>query len=261
MSILTWVYSKKDELGIEFSTDNWTEKSGLKLYDYETTIKQNDLKLVGRGVDELEPIAIIKSVSETIERLICREFDVSSVGLSIQSDDKSFDASVHAKDEVLERFYLKKHIDLEIPFRLFEQNSSIVKLFKLRNVSSMIQFFKMNTPIGYYGIGCLLELNGKTSVGFSFSYNEMKAIEKSFIEALPNLFWLQDSDIKNDDLPWHLQSEFVGKIKQLLNPIQTNLKTETVLPEIIGRKIDLSGHDLLATAPIEVISFRIKDDI
>jgi hypothetical protein len=119
----------------------------------------------------------------------------------------------------------------------------------------------MNTPVGYYGIGCLLELNNKSSIGFSFSYGAVKSIEKAFIEALPNLFWLQDGDIKNDDLPWHLQSGFLEKIKQLLKPTEMNLKTEMVLPEIVGHKIDLSGHDLLSTAPIEVISFRIKDEI
>lgn len=263
MSLLTWIYSKKDELGIEFSTDDWPKKSGLHLYDYETSIQYKNNYFVGRGVDESEPVAIIKSASEVIERLICDEFNVSSVGLSIQSEDKSFDSELHAKNEVLERFYLKRHIDLNTPFKILEASSHLCLAFAKHNDSCKVTFFKMETPLGYYGTGCLLENGNRVSTGFSFSNNEAQSAEKAFIEALPNYFWLQENEMTENAKPWHIQAAFISKIKELIasdNMVHSKIASSLVLPKIEFINLDLSKHELLATAPIQVKSFRIKNE-
>lgn len=261
MSLLSWVYNHKEQLSIEFSTDDWSSKFGLKLFDYESSIKHNNMEFYGRGVDEVESVAILKSVSEVIERVICNEYGITSVGLSIQStQDNIFDSDSHAKDEILERYFLKKHIENGVPFRMIEATGPMVSEFKKHNSSSKMQFFKMNTPVGYYGVGCLLELNDKASIGFAFSYIEIKTIEKAFTEALPNLFWLQENDIKDEEKPFHLQLSFISKVKSLLGLTATNIKIETQLPDIVGQKIDLSEHGLFATAPIRITSFRIKEN-
>lgn len=261
MGLLSWLYSKREELELEFATGDWPEKAGLKLYDYETIVRYKNTELIGRGVDQAESVSILKSVYELIERIICHDLNISSVGLSIQSSvDSIYDADLHAQNEVLERHYLKKHVDQGIQFLNIDVNTPLVRDFKKHNSSCEVRFFKIMTPKDYFGVGCLLNAEDRSSIGFSCSFNELKSIDKSLIEALPNFYWLGENRVKDEEKPWHLKREFLSKINELCEKsTEWGLSIDSI-PDFDVEKIDLSNHSLLSTAPIRATIYRIKNE-
>lgn len=256
MFLLNWLYEHKNSLNLKMSLASWPERARLDLYDVEMSIQYNEKIFLGRGVDKIEKIAIKKAATEVIERLLCSELNISSTGIAIKVDSESFfDADLHAKNETLERYFLKLHLDNNIQFLNVVPESELISKFKKHHPSVEISFFKLNSSIDFFSYGCLIKEEAVVSTGFSAEQDSVKALEKSFIEALPNFYFSKENSIDDSDKPWHLKASFINQVTSLVGAQGENI----YLPEPILKKIDLNlkEHPLLKTAPISASKYEV----
>lgn len=256
MLLLNWLYEHKNSLNLKISLASWPEQARLDLYDVEMSIQYKEKIFFGRGVDKIESIAIKKAASEVVERLLCSELSISSTGIAIKVDSESFfDADLHAKNETLERYFLKLHLDNNIRFLNVFPESELISNFKKQHPSVEVSFFKLNSSVDCFSYGCLIQEEAVVSTGFSAEQDSLKAIEKSFIEALPNFYLLIENSIDDSEKPWHLKASFINQVTSLVGTQGEN----TYLPEPIFMKIDLNlkEHPLLKTAPISATKYEV----
>lgn len=213
-----WLYINREKFCAQFKELNWPKSYGLDVFDFVTTIQINGQFFEGRGVDTYREIALEKSVSEAIERYICISLGFDSVGFSVSG---VIDTEVHAQNELLERYYLAQHLKNKTPLFNLENKSlkddSIRKFEEKNNLA--VEHYVMNTPNNMFGLVCRirsLDFN-RITFGFSLNQNIEHAIDKSFLEALPNYAWLdQKSNDSKNNIPWHISEEFTDELNSLL---------------------------------------------
>lgn len=254
--MLNWLYEHKNELNLKMSLAEWPDVARLDLYDVEVSLDYMGKTFLGRGVDRLENTAVTKASSEAIERLVAHELNIESTGLSLKVDsDEAFNADLHAQNEVLERYFLTLHLDRKVSFKIVDVENELVQKFKKYNSQAEVRFFDLNIPNDSCGLGCLIKEGSVTSLGFSVSQTMDKACEKSFVEALPNFYWLKKNEIDDINKPWHLKSFFIQKILNLLT--QTVIKETFLMPVIHKKDLRLSEHLLLKSAPIVFSKYEV----
>jgi len=220
-AITHWLITHKDLFKLAYKQYDWPDRYSLGLYDFSCHLNFENIKSEGRGTSTDPDLAIEKASAEVIERYICLKLNIPSVGVAV-SGEKS--ALIHAQNEALERYYLNNHLELKWPFKKVDlANHSTASLSALLNklTSSFkmvnIDFYQMHTPPDNVGIICSiqhLEANFY-SFGFSFDSEYSTGLERSFLEAIPNI-----AAISNDDLskrPWHLSDDFKARLLPLLS--------------------------------------------
>lgn len=257
--LASWLYSKRQELNPQFKEFNWPSRVFPGLYDFATTISWNGIEAGGRGVDSQREIALEKSVSEAIERLICKTLGFDSVGFAIAG---THDPSEHAKFEAMERFFLKHHLDEKIPFSPISVESEEARKFRNQNPDAVLSFFSMQTPKNLFGVVCSIksEKIKLTALGFGLSDSIERSVQRSFNEALPNFAWLTDDDKSIEfELPWHIDSKFLAQIEPLLNGSHEEGKPTLEMPTLSRMEMAKSVIPVLSSAPIQMARFLAEE--
>lgn len=259
--LVSWLYSKREELNPRFKEFNWPKQWLAGLFDFSTTITWNGTTVEGRGVDEKREIALEKSVAEALERLICIKIGIDSVGLAVAG---THDPSTHAQNEALERFYLKEHIRNQIPFQIIDNQCSMAHELTMVHPTSEVTFYRMRTSLDLFGVVCLITSleTKKSSLGFALSNSLEDSMRRSMLEALPSFVWLMDGAIKGEvtssSLPWHIAPEFLDQILPLLNGTLP-MKSEGAIkiPELQKIDVRVGEISVLTSAPMRVARFVV----
>lgn len=257
MSLLNWLYDHKNELNLKISLAEWPERSGFNLHDVEMNISYEGQNYVGRGLDAHETIAIKKASSEVVEHLISSILKINTTGLSVA--DADFDSEEHAKCEVLERCFLKEHMERELPLVISDVDSEFSSYFK-KNNSGKVLFFEIKVPEGYFGYGCILRVSDIISTGFAVSKSQNHATNKSFLEALPNFYWLKENEISEADKPWHLRLPFVTQLSLLIKPEKNIVLNIPKMPKMRKIEINLDNYSILKTIPVYVSKYEVVNE-
>lgn len=255
--LATWLYSKRTELNARFREFNWPKQVCPGVFDFETKISFDGIEAEGRGVDTRREIALEKSVSEAIERLICKTLQFDSVGFAVAGN---FDPTEHARFEALERFYLNEH--LEKSLSLVKLNFAFPDVLKLKShtQTSEVAFYRMQTPINFFGVVCRIQSKDskQTSWGFALSENVDKSVRRSFFEALPSFAWLaSDEKLEMSELPWHLQPSFCQRIQVLLSDANDFQATKELLPNLKSVAVALEPISILKDAALKLARFEV----
>lgn len=232
--IANWLYQNKQKFSVQFTKLNWTKDYGFELSDYEVSCTYKSKKLIGRGIDSVQAIALEKASSELLERMFCVDQKIDSTGLAISA---VIDTKEHAKLEAMERFYLKEHLEKKVSFRLLEANSNFIDEVQAK-LNCKVRFFQMRTVENIFGIVAqILSENNEFSYGFSLGLKCESAVNKSLQEALPNFIWKIKESPADEDCPWQLTYKFHHEITPLFG---ANLPVE--LKEI--SEINLTEHEI-----------------
>lgn len=266
-AITHWLITHKDLFKLAYKQYDWPDRYSLELYDFSCYIGFENIKSEGRGTSTNPDLAIEKASAEAIERYICLKLNIPSVGVAV-SGEKS--ALAHAQNEALERYYLNNHLELKWTLKKVDlANHSIDSLSALLNklTSSFkmvnIDFYQMHTPPDKIGVICSiqhLETNFY-SFGFSFNSEHSTGLEKSFLEAIPNIGAI-NNEINSGDLnmrPWHLSDDFKARLLPLLtNSVNYSEKDFPLTPpqiEIESLNMDLFPE--LKNCPINPVRVKI----
>lgn len=252
-----WLYKNKSALNAQFKELNWAQDYGMPIYDFQTQISYNDITVRGRGIDLNRHVAFEKSIAESVEFLICLFNGVQSSGTAVGS---GFDPSFHAQHECLERYFLNYHLKHNLGFAKLEHESQLVKDFSRKNPNMEINFYKMNTEENFQGVICKVGNPQKliTSFGFALSEDQNTSIEKSFLEALPNMAWLEKNKTNIDKNIWQLQPEFVTKINSLIQaPASKKIRT----PKLVEVRLNQPEEEIWVTAPFQIVRYEAKGEV
>jgi hypothetical protein len=256
-TVIGLLFSVKESIKLDITEYEWPKDYKLNYFDFAVSFEHEGHKLIGRGVDKTESLAIEKAASEAIERLICYTNNINSVGLSVGI---GYDCDEHSKFEALERYYLNEHVSKKI--KLSKHNisaSDLINDFVKKNNQVKINFFKMLTPKDTFGIICILYQGENRSIGFSYSNDERTAFEKSFIESLPNLAEILKNKYKDENKPWHLKGEFIDQI-ELLENSENEIKLYLVKnPALEKVKINLDKISFLSGSKLRAVKYIVKD--
>lgn len=260
--LASWLYSNRNSLGTVFKEFNWPRQYLPDVFDFSTKILFDGIEAEGRGVDSIREIALEKSASEAIERLICKVLKFNSVGLALTG---SFDPSPHARFEALERYFLDYHIDHQIDFELVRETNSLAEQFRLLNPKTKLSFYRMATTLEFYGVVCVIEssVGSAIALGFALSESLNISLRRSLFEALPNFTWLLDqSKVEcrtQEGIPWHIGEKFLDKIKPLLkaNQISESQIIHIESPPLEKLGVNYSQIEALRMAPIQLARFVV----
>lgn len=259
--LATWLYSNKQIFDLRFREFDWTARHLPGVHDFSAIVRWNGVEAEGRGLANSRELALEKASAEAIERLICRILNLDSVGMAVSGTQ---DPTIHARNEVYERYFLDSHLNLSIPMSELKPSGSgshIVELFRSHNPTAALQFFKFATPTDFHGAVCLIDSQQK-SLGFAFGTSLEDVISRSFLEALPNFAWFQDKlggQEKNQPtpkLPWHLREEFLNRVIPLLGGSGDG-QMSIPLPRVVELSADVSSISIFKDAPIRVARFGL----
>ncbi len=255
-----WLYLNKSELRPVLTEFKGTGEIAPGLYDFSTKVVWNDIAVEGRGVDEARDVAFEKSVAECIERIICVEKNINSVGLAVSGPGHC--PRTHAKNELFERFYLNEHLTKKLSFKKISVENTVAEHFLKLNQNCKAEYFQMQTPNQHSGIVCRISNDDKSAFGFALSESLEDSLRRSFLEAIPSFAWLAATAEKNtlfNELPWQISKEFVSKISPLLDSDSKNEGKISTEPDINIESIDLFGITILKSLSIEAIRCTLTD--
>lgn len=260
--LATWLYSNREVLSAQFREFNWPVRYLPGVFDFSTKIFWDGIEAEGRGVDLIREIALEKSASEAIERLICKSLNFDSVGFAVAG---SHNPAAHARFEALERYYLNFQIENQVGFNLIEDENSVTSQFRETNSKAELSFYQMATPLENFGIVCKIErLDEKVkSLGFAFSESLDQSLRRSLFEALPNFTWFSDGpnyDSRTQEaVPWHVDEKFLDKIEPLFQAQQKSWLQQRISPPCLEQvNVDISLLPVLKTAPIQLARFILS---
>lgn len=261
-SLAAWLYSNRQALNPRFKEFSWPERFLSGLFDFSTVLTCDGIEAEGRGVDTRREIALEKSVAEAIERLICKILGFDSIGFAAAA---TIDPTTHARFELLERFYLGKHIQSHTPFQKITASCELAEKLRSQNSNSEISFYRMATPADIFGVVCLIESfqNQKRSLGFALSDSLDNCLRRSLLEAIPNYAWLIEKDtnieITEPTTPWHIDPDFLKKIIPLLEKENSVKQIGTFqIPILKNVEVFHSQITILKDAPLRTSRFILQ---
>ena len=252
--LAAWLYLNRSKLDPKFTEFKGTGELLPGLFDFSTRINWNGVELDGRGVDERREIAFEKSVAECIERIICVEKNITSVGLAVSGE--GHDPDSHARFEALERYYLNEHLQKSVYLKKVESKSNLVEIFLNSNPDCKAEFFKMLTPDHLHGLVCRISGANQYAFGFALSESIHDSERRSFLEAIPSFAWLKtnvDADLKNQNTPWQISIDFISNISPLLGDSSTKHLQNLIFPNLVFEKIDYSNIRILNTLSMNAV--------
>lgn len=264
--ITNWLIRRKDQFKLSYTQYEWPERYGLDLHDFSAQIEFGNLTSNGRGLSTHPEVAIEKASAEVIERYICQKLGIPSTGVAVSGESSSL---IHAENEALERYYLNQHLKRKIPLAHFDlgtENLSLITLIaqiQKRVPSTDLDFFRMQTMEGKFGLVCSIQnkINAVHSFGFSFGTDLRKVFAHSLYEALPNFVALCDDtlDASDSERPWHLKKVFRENIISLLKTDidSQKLQVSIAAPQLKLESIGLDRFPELEGCPISPIRVQI----
>lgn len=180
-----WIEINHKELGLSVTSLNWTKDNNLDFYDFYSTIQISNRVYQGRGTSRIKNEAIIKSIVEAIERVVCFDNDIHSNGVAAHS---SIDmAKENAKNELIERDNYLSHYLLHYKGKSINSDPRLNDLLEFLNNNHFSYEFK-NVSLGRKcSIAFYATFNNTTYLGFGCSNSLYKAQEKALFEALTKI--------------------------------------------------------------------------
>ncbi|MBL7557085.1 MAG: hypothetical protein JNM24_14770 [Bdellovibrionaceae bacterium] len=254
--LAAWLYLNRSKLDPKFTEFKGTGEFLPGLFDFSTRITWNGVELEGRGVDERREIAFEKSVAECIERIICVEKNITSVGLAVSGEGHNPDS--HARFEALERYYLNEHLQKRTYLKKIEFKNNLVETFLSSTPDCNVEFFKMLTPNHLHGLVCRISGANRNAFGFALSESSHDSERRSFLEAIPSFAWLKtnaDAEMKNQNIPWQISNDFISNISPLLGDSSTQHLQNLIIPNLVFEKIDYSKIKILNTLSMNSVRY------
>lgn len=185
-----WVLSTAKDLNLRVTKLDWIDSYYKGYSDIAVKIEIDSKIYEGRGSDIDSTTALMKGVTEAIERFVCRANKISSVGVGGHYDVDV--AKENSLLEFIERSVIAAHFNRKNAMFLNSTENISIKTKDFGKVDLKIHQFRMNTPENYFGIFTLaegidtgFEIGG--IMGASVARNLEVAIRKSSIECLRNV--------------------------------------------------------------------------
>lgn len=185
-----WVLGSAKDLNLQVTKLDWISDYYKDHLDIAVKMEIDAKTYEGRGSDVDSTLALMKGVTEAVERFVCRTNNVSSIGVAGHYDLEL--AKNNALLEFIERTSIWNHYSNKIGMKPISVHHISVMTKDFGAVSLKVHQFQMNTPQGYFGVFTLAE--GLTSgfeiggiMGASVCRNYDEALKKSSIECLRNV--------------------------------------------------------------------------
>lgn len=205
MTFDQWILSDFSKLNVEVKKLTWTLGVLPHFHDYVVYIKYKNEIFYGRGTDLNEEVALKKAISEAIERIFLINSDLkNSNGIAAHPDLRH--SQINSMNELVERDLFLSHFLTNTPFNKLSSTC-------LKNLSEAFSFVETNkhdvslfaTKKSNYGETIVCVISGRNDfgciIGLSLnSGNLHEAIEKSFIEAFRQYFYLLSNNKLTDNI-------------------------------------------------------------
>ncbi len=215
-----WLLKNAKSLNLRVTKLDWIHQHFNGYSDIAVKIEIALSIFEGRGTDTDADIALVKAVTEAIERFVCRENKISSVGVAGHYDLNL--AKKNALFEFIERTAINFHFSQKIGMNLISTNQISVNIKALGFVQLNVHQFQMNVPNGFTGVFTLAEGLDSVDIGGIMGSAVCKdldvAIKKSSIECFRNVFALS---IANHD------STSIDDLRKIKSP--TSLDSQNLL--------------------------------
>jgi hypothetical protein len=185
-----WVLNTAKDLNLRVTKLDWIDRYYKGYSDIAVKIEIDSKIFEGRGSDIDSTTALMKGVTEAIERFVCRANKISSIGVAGHYDMDA--AKENSLLEFIERSVMAAHFNKKNAMLLNSTDNVSIKTKDFGKVDLKMHQFRMNTPENYFGIFTLAE---GTDTGFeiggimgaSVARSLEEAIRKSSIECLRNV--------------------------------------------------------------------------
>lgn len=188
-----WILKNAKVLNLRVTKLGWISHFIEGYSDIVVKIKIDSIVFEGRGADIDPDVALVKAVTEAIERFVCIQNQISSVGVAGHYDLDL--AKENALFEFIERSTINYHFSQKAQMKLISTDQMSINTNETDLVKLNIHQFQMTTPNGFKGVFTLAE--GLESgfdiggiMGAAVCRNLDAALKKSSIECFRNVFTL-----------------------------------------------------------------------
>ena len=256
---------KRDLLNLQVSQLAWPNLLGFEVFDYEVSIVIDGKLSTGRGVDEIESLALDKAIGEAFERSLAERLPVERRGGGFAVHPERELAIKAARLELIERDSFYCHFLTSTPFKKIEnwQEQAIARpLVRLcRERGLLLNAVSLATPIG---VNCVLvTAQGREAkfkrfglrLGFGCTDTTIEAaLKKAILEVMPNL----SAAVLNDQHDSLSMTEF-AKLKDV-EPIHHQ---RWALNEEAGSSLDHClprDQNTVAGQPLDLSRLEIREE-
>lgn len=273
-----WLLKHTSVLNFKATKGKWVSEWLPRFHDYQVNISLEGKSYQGHGIDQDEELAMIKALSEAIERAICTKYNINSTGVAVHSNID--EAISTAKRELIERDIFLCHFLTNKPFknsyssRIDTINMDLIKS-KLESYGVFIHLFEMTPTKELFNAVCISTCpKGKipysSIIGLGCEYSLMEAQKKALLECLRNTVWFikeghkenidincntfQSKSIHNseDHHNLYLNKECYPFIEDLINSNAKSLEQNDIfLNQILCKSLE-PVFSVIADAPIYI---------
>jgi hypothetical protein len=218
--VMAALYENRDQLKFRVREFDWPTRFGAMLFDFEVAISVGRSEHIGRGTHKTQEIAVEKACSEAIERSICAEKNISTVGVAVHPIQQL--AIENAKQEFLERFYFNYIIDNQIA--LIPEVAPKCDT-AINSLDAQFSFFDLYKADGLRVCMALFKHKGEAvCIGLGSDAYEQVSREKAFIEAFRNYVAFVDDPVLSSKLVdqdhnlWCANPEFIKRLRIVSTP-------------------------------------------
>lgn len=210
-----WVLKNAEALNLQALKLDWIYNYFKETTDISVKIEVESNIYSGRGSDRNPDLALMKGVTEAIERFVCAKNMISSVGVA------GHYCLDHAKEnsflEFIERFAIWFHFNQEVGMNPIDPGQETKDIFINTKdhgaISLKVHHFQMDVPEGFFGVFTLAEGTDAFNIGGIMGAAVARSLEeahkKSSIECFRNVAALAT----------HTQESItIKEFRKILNP-------------------------------------------
>jgi hypothetical protein len=185
-----WVLSTAKDLNLRVTKLDWIDSYYKGYSDIAVNIEIDSKIYEGRGADIDSTVALMKGVTEAIERFVCRANNISSIGVAGHYNQDA--AKENSLLESIERSSISTHFIQKIGMKLKSTESISINTKDFGKVALKVHQFQMNAPEKCFGVFTLAEgIDSSFEIGgimgASVARNPEDALMKSSIECFRNV--------------------------------------------------------------------------
>lgn len=242
--LIPWILANQDFLDLRVTDYEWNRRTFSSMKDLGAKLEIEGTLYAGRGADRDEDTALSKAICEAVERFICHNHHISSLGVAGHSELEL--AAQNSQLEFIERYALWMQYH---GHSLFALTGS--EIFSFENKTAGIDIYDAQSENGI--TVSLAIANGLTQdkpfgivLGLGTNLNPSEAKKKALIECYRNLSAFLDKKFYSlseksfhelqkpsslDQIRLNLDTDYAKKI---LNKLNLASNTETLkLPPMI----------------------------
>ena len=256
-----WLTDRRKDFELSIREFTWPLAMGSSLSDFEVTLLHEGNASVGRGTDLDPNLALEKACAEALERLVCSEHGVSSIGIALHTN--SIFARVNARLEFIERHVLGHHVESVAP-ATFSHKSQL----RLLGDDSRCEhtLYRLKTCGAFSTALCVISYRSIRLIGAAADFNFSRAASRAELEAARNLAAFVSAPelfrkaVSGDsNYKWSDEDYFYRKIAPILTG-QT-LTSELHMPAVKYRKLQLPKAQKFEDCPAVVVQAYEKSAV